>query len=134
MIAGCGAPIDYVVVCTCRRDIGLLAVYGGGELMVQSIEALGYCASVSGDICHIDVIDVAGNIVSAILLGGWLQFSPVISVLGFLFGIWVQMMWFDFDAFFGMVLGCRLCFILTLTLVLDGGGWGYFACGTLGGD
>jgi len=134
VIAGCGAPIDYAAACARRRDTGLLAAYGGGEPTVQSIEALGYRASVSGDTCHIDVIDAAGNIVSATPSGGWLQSSPAIPALGFPLGTRAQMMWLDPEAPSGMAPGRRPRSTLTPTLVLDGEGRGYLACGTPGGD
>jgi gamma-glutamyltranspeptidase/glutathione hydrolase len=46
-----------------------------------------------GDTCHLDVIDRAGNMVSATPSGGWLQSSPVIPGLGFALGTRAQMFW-----------------------------------------
>lgn len=133
-IAGCGAPIDYAAACARKRETGLLAAYGGGEPTVQSIEALGYRASVSGDTCHIDVIDADGNIVSATPSGGWLQSSPAIPSLGFPLGTRAQMMWLDPAAPSGLGPDRRPRSTLTPTLVLDKAGRGYLACGTPGGD
>src|SRR5947209_18209290 len=36
-----------------------------------------------GDTVHLDVIDAAGNMISATPSGGWLQGSPVVPGLGF---------------------------------------------------
>ncbi|MGH7120083.1 MAG: gamma-glutamyltransferase family protein [Acetobacteraceae bacterium] len=49
------------------------------------------------DTCHIDVIDRAGNMVSATPSGGWLQSSPVIPELGFCMGTRGQMFWLTAD-------------------------------------
>lgn len=48
---------------------------------------------IGNDTCHIDVIDRAGNMVSATPSGGWLQSSPVIPELGFCMGTRGQMFW-----------------------------------------
>jgi gamma-glutamyltranspeptidase/glutathione hydrolase len=48
-----------------------------------------------GDTCHVDVIDAAGNMVSATPSGGWLQSSPVIPSLGFGLGTRAQMFWLE---------------------------------------
>ncbi|MDQ2805055.1 MAG: gamma-glutamyltransferase, partial [Pseudomonadota bacterium] len=48
---------------------------------------------IGADTCHIDVIDQAGNMVSATPSGGWLQSSPVIPELGFPMGTRGQMFW-----------------------------------------
>ncbi|MEO3428748.1 gamma-glutamyltransferase [Pelagibius sp. CAU 1746] len=133
-IAGCGRPIDYGAACLRKRDAGLLSAYGGGEPTVQSIEKLGYQGSISGDTCHIDVVDAQGNMVSATPSGGWLQSSPAIPELGFPLGTRAQMMWLDPDAPSGLVPGQRPRSTLTPTLVLDGQKRSYLACGTPGGD
>ncbi len=51
--------------------------------------------TVSGDTCHIDVVDRWGNIISATPSGGWLQSSPTIPELGFCLGSRAQMFWLD---------------------------------------
>jgi gamma-glutamyltranspeptidase/glutathione hydrolase len=48
---------------------------------------------IGADTCHLDVIDRAGNMVSATPSGGWLQSSPVIPELGFCLGTRGQMFW-----------------------------------------
>lgn len=48
-----------------------------------------------GDTVHLDVVDAAGNIVSCMPSGGWLQSSPVIPELGFCLGSRMQMFWLE---------------------------------------
>ncbi len=48
-----------------------------------------------GDTVHLDVVDAAGNIVSCMPSGGWLQSSPVIPALGFCLGTRMQMFWLE---------------------------------------
>ena len=50
---------------------------------------------VSSDTVHVDVIDAAGNAVSAMPSGGWMQSSPVIPKLGFPLGSRAQMFWLE---------------------------------------
>jgi len=133
-IPGYGVPIDYEAACARKREAGLLAAYGGGEPTVQDIEAIGYRATVVGDTCHVDVVDAAGNMVSATPSGGWLQSSPAIPELGFPLGTRAQMMWLDPDAPSGFGPKRRPRTTLTPTLVLDGDGAARLACGTPGGD
>lgn len=61
--------------------------YGAGEPTVARLGASG------GDTCHVDVIDNAGNMVSATPSAGWLQSSPVVPGLGFPMGSRGQMFW-----------------------------------------
>lgn len=61
--------------------------YGAGEPTVARLGASG------GDTCHVDVIDSAGNMVSATPSAGWLQSSPVVPGLGFPMGSRAQMFW-----------------------------------------
>ncbi len=65
------------------------AALGTGEPTVAQMGAIG------GDTCHVDVIDAAGNMVSATPSGGWLQSSPAIPELGFCLGTRCQMFWLD---------------------------------------
>jgi gamma-glutamyltranspeptidase/glutathione hydrolase len=60
---------------------------GAGEPTVARLGASG------GDTCHIDVIDKAGNMVSATPSAGWLQSSPCVPELGFPLGSRGQMFW-----------------------------------------
>ena len=48
-----------------------------------------------GDTVHVDVVDAAGNMVSATPSGGWLQSSPTIPALGFCLGTRAQMFWLE---------------------------------------
>ena len=50
---------------------------------------------VRGDTVHFDIIDRAGNMISATPSGGWLQSSPVIPELGFGLGTRAQAFWLD---------------------------------------
>ena len=51
--------------------------------------------NVRGDTVHFDIVDRAGNMVSATPSGGWLQSSPVIPELGFCLGTRAQMFSLD---------------------------------------
>src|SRR6202012_3053133 len=57
-----------------REGVGAM---GAGE------HTLGRVGEVRGDTVHFDIIDQAGNMISATPSGGWLQSSPVIPQLGF---------------------------------------------------
>ncbi|MEM7188325.1 MAG: gamma-glutamyltransferase [Pseudomonadota bacterium] len=48
-----------------------------------------------GDTCHLDVVDAAGNLVSATPSGGWLQSAPAVPGLGFNLTTRGQMYWLD---------------------------------------
>ncbi len=125
---------DYKAATDRVRENGLLSAYGGGEPTVGEISSPGYLASVAGDTCHIDVVDDAGNMVSATPSGGWLQSSPVIPELGFPLGTRAQMTWLDDALPSRLAPGLRPRTTLTPTLVLDEEDRGYLACGTPGGD
>ncbi len=87
-----GAIEGFGGVVRLRRDEGpRLAVgsLGAGEPTV------GRMGEVAGDTVHFDIIDQAGNMVSATPSGGWLQSSPVIPELGFCLGTRAQMFWLD---------------------------------------
>lgn len=70
-------------------DEALKGAAGAGE------PTMARTGTVSGDTCHIDVIDRDGNMVSATPSGGWLQSSPVIPELGFCLGSRAQMFWLE---------------------------------------
>jgi gamma-glutamyltranspeptidase/glutathione hydrolase len=89
--------------------------------------------SMSGDTCHIDVVDRWGNIISATPSGGWLQSSPTIPELGFCLGSRAQMFWLDEGLPASLVPGARPRTTLTPTLVLRDG-VPVLACGSPGGD
>jgi gamma-glutamyltranspeptidase/glutathione hydrolase len=86
-----------------------------------------------GDTCHIDVVDAAGNMISATPSGGWLQSSPTVPGLGFCLGTRLQMMWLEPDSPTVLTPGLRPRTTLTPTLVLRDG-HPILACGTPGGD
>ncbi|HWB66874.1 MAG TPA: gamma-glutamyltransferase family protein [Mycobacteriales bacterium] len=61
--------------------------------LAEALAAIGTGEPTTGDTCHIDVVDRAGNLVSATPSGGWLQSSPCIPELGFCLGTRMQMFW-----------------------------------------
>ncbi len=87
IVDGYGAPVDYARLVAAGQAAGSLA--GIGE------PTTGREIPVSGDTCHIDVIDKDGNMVSATPSGGWLQSSPVIPELGFCLNSRAQMFWLE---------------------------------------
>jgi gamma-glutamyltranspeptidase/glutathione hydrolase len=89
--------------------------------------------TVSGDTCHIDVVDRWGNMISATPSGGWLQSSPTIPELGFCLGSRSQMFWLDEGLPASLVPGTRPRITLTPPLVLRDG-LPVMACGSPGGD
>ncbi|RNL83474.1 gamma-glutamyltransferase family protein [Halostreptopolyspora alba] len=86
-----------------------------------------------GDTCHLDVVDAAGNMVSATPSGGWLHGSPVIGNLGFPLGTRGQMFWLDPRSPSVIAPGKRPRTTLSPTLVTRAG-QGVLALGTPGGD
>lgn len=88
---------------------------------------------VRGDTCHVDVVDAAGNIISATPSGGWLSSSPAIPELGFCLGTRLQMCWLEPGLPSSLAPGRRPRTTLSPTLVLRGGE-PVLACGTPGGD
>lgn len=86
-----------------------------------------------GDTCHIDVIDAAGNMVSATPSGGWLSSSPVIPALGFSLGTRLQMAWLDGGVPGQLQPGKRPSTTLSPSMVLRDG-LPYMVFGTPGGD
>lgn len=129
-IAGHGGAVDYAAACARKRDAGLLAGYGGGEPTVARYDK----APVTGDTCHLDVVDRHGNMVSITPSGGWLQSSPAIPALGFPLGTRAQMVWLDAASPAAPAAGKRPRTTLTPTMVLRDDGSAYLACGTPGGD
>jgi len=103
------------------------AAAGAGEPTV------GRLGGTRGDTVHFDIIDQAGNMVSATPSGGWLQSSPVIPELGFCLGTRAQMFWLDEQHPAGLAPGKRPRTTLTPTLALRDGE-PYLAWGTPGGD
>jgi gamma-glutamyltranspeptidase / glutathione hydrolase len=100
---------------------------GAGEPTVSRTGA------VRGDTVHVDVVDAAGNMVSATPSGGWLQSSPTIPSLGFCLGTRAQMFWLEEGLPSSLVPGRRPRTTLSPTLGLRDGE-PRLAFGTPGGD
>jgi gamma-glutamyltranspeptidase/glutathione hydrolase len=119
----------------------------GGEIQVRRADALraavgsfgageptvGRLGEVVGDTVHFDIIDQAGNMVSATPSGGWLQSSPVIPELGFCLGTRAQMFWLDERHPAALRPGKRPRTTLSPTLALRNGE-PYLVWGSPGGD
>jgi gamma-glutamyltranspeptidase/glutathione hydrolase len=100
---------------------------GAGEPTIQA------SGTTRGDTCHLDVVDVWGNLVSATPSGGWLQSSPTIPELGFCLGTRAQMFWLEPGLASSLGPGRRPRTTLSPALALrDGEPW--LAFGTPGGD
>ncbi len=100
---------------------------GAGEPTV------GRLGGTHGDTVHFDIVDQAGNMVSATPSGGWLQSSPVIPELGFCLGTRAQMFWLEEGHPAALAPGKRPRTTLSPTLALRDGE-PYLAWGTPGGD
>ncbi|MEO3937496.1 gamma-glutamyltransferase [Dermatophilaceae bacterium Soc4.6] len=112
---------------------------GGAETHAARVDAtvgeptVAASGATRGDTCHVDVVDRAGNMVSATPSGGWLQSSPTIPGLGFCLGSRMQMFWLEDGLASSLAPGKRPRTTLTPTLVLRDG-VPYLACGSPGGD
>jgi gamma-glutamyltranspeptidase/glutathione hydrolase len=107
-----------------REAVGAM---GAGEPTV------GRFGEVRGDTVHFDIIDQAGNMISATPSGGWLQSSPVIPELGFCLGSRAQMFWLEEDHPAALAPGKRPRTTLSPTMALRDGE-PYLAWGSPGGD
>jgi gamma-glutamyltranspeptidase / glutathione hydrolase len=123
-IDGFGAVIEMRRAEGARAAVGSL---GAGEPTV------GRLGEVKGDTVHFDIVDRAGNMVSATPSGGWLQSSPVIPELGFGLGTRAQMFWLDEKHPAALAPGKRPRTTLSPTLALRDGE-PYLAWGSPGGD
>ncbi|PRX35046.1 gamma-glutamyltranspeptidase / glutathione hydrolase [Meinhardsimonia xiamenensis] len=94
---------------------------------------MAHLAPREGDTVHLDVIDAAGNMVSATPSGGWLQSSPVIPGLGFALNSRAQMFWLEEGLPSSLRPGARPRTTLTPSLALGPEGQ-RLAFGTPGGD
>ena len=110
-----------------RREEGRRRAAGAGEPTVAR------SGEMRGDTVHFDIIDQAGNMVSATPSGGWLQSSPVIPELGFCLGTRAQMFWLEEGHPAALAPGKRPRTTLSPTLALRDGA-PYLAWGTPGGD
>jgi gamma-glutamyltranspeptidase / glutathione hydrolase len=123
-VEGFGAVVQLKRAAGARAAVGAM---GAGEPTV------GELGEVNGDTVHFDIIDHAGNMISATPSGGWLQSSPVIPELGFGLGTRGQMFWIDEKHPGALAPGKRPRTTLSPTLALRDGE-SYLAWGSPGGD
>jgi gamma-glutamyltranspeptidase/glutathione hydrolase len=113
-----------------RREEGPRRAVGG---MGAGEPTVGRVGEMAGDTVHFDIIDQAGNMISATPSGGWLQSSPVIPELGFCLGTRAQMFWLEEGHPAALAPGKRPRTTLSPTLALRDGE-PYLAWGSPGGD
>ena len=123
-VAGFGAVIKL------RHEAGQREA---GGAMGAGEPTVGRFGEVRGDTVHFDIIDNAGNMISATPSGGWLQSSPVIPELGFCLGSRAQMFWLDANHPAALAPGKRPRTTLSPSLALRDGE-PYLAWGSPGGD
>jgi gamma-glutamyltranspeptidase / glutathione hydrolase len=123
-VEGYGAVIKLMRAEGARDAVGAM---GAGEPTV------GRLGEVRGDTVHFDIVDRAGNMISATPSGGWLQSSPVIPELGFGLGTRGQMFWLEENHPASLKPGKRPRTTLSPTLALRDGE-PYLAWGSPGGD
>jgi len=126
-IEGFGAVVKFPDRAPAAAGAAAAAAAGAGE------PTIGKLGGVRGDTVHFDIVDQAGNMVSATPSGGWLQSSPVIPELGFCLGTRAQMFWLEEGHPAALAPGKRPRTTLTPTLALRDGE-PYLAWGTPGGD
>jgi gamma-glutamyltranspeptidase/glutathione hydrolase len=123
-VEGFGSVIEQRTVQGGREAVGAM---GAGEPTV------GRFGEVRGDTVHFDIIDKAGNMISATPSGGWLQSSPVIPSLGFCLGSRAQMFWLEENHPAALAPGKRPRTTLSPSMALRDGE-AYMAWGSPGGD
>ena len=123
-VAGFGAVVKL------RREEGRRRAVGG---MGAGEPTVGRVGEMRGDTVHFDIVDAAGNMISATPSGGWLQSSPVIPELGFCLGTRAQMFWLEEGHPASLAPGKRPRTTLSPTLALRDGE-PYLAWGSPGGD
>jgi gamma-glutamyltranspeptidase/glutathione hydrolase len=121
-----GSIEGFGAVVKLRREAVPVAA-GAGEPTV------GRLGATRGDTVHFDIVDQAGNMVSATPSGGWLQSSPVIPELGFCLGTRAQMFWLEEGHPAALAPGKRPRTTLSPTLALRDGD-PYLGWGSPGGD
>ncbi len=125
-----GSVEGFGAVVKLRREEGQRRPVGG---MGAGEPTVGRIGEMRGDTVHFDIIDHAGNMVSATPSGGWLQSSPVIPELGFCLGTRAQMFWLEEGHPAALAPGKRPRTTLSPTLALRDGE-PYLAWGSPGGD
>jgi gamma-glutamyltranspeptidase/glutathione hydrolase len=125
-----GSVEGFGAVVKLRRQDGARHAVGG---MGAGEPTVGRMGEVRGDTVHFDIVDQAGNMVSATPSGGWLQSSPVIPELGFCLGTRAQMFWLEEGHPAALAPGKRPRTTLSPTLALRDGE-SYMAWGSPGGD
>jgi gamma-glutamyltranspeptidase/glutathione hydrolase len=125
-----GSVEGFGAVVKLRREDGQRRAVGG---MGAGEPTVGRIGEVRGDTVHFDIVDQAGNMVSATPSGGWLQSSPVIPELGFCLGTRAQMFWLEEGHPAALAPGKRPRTTLSPTLALRDGK-SYLAWGSPGGD
>jgi len=123
-VEGFGAIVKLRRAEGARDAVGAM---GAGEPTV------GRLGEVRGDTVHFDIVDRAGNMISATPSGGWLQSSPVIPELGFGLGTRGQMFWLEEGHPAALAPGKRPRTTLSPSLALRDGE-PYLAWGSPGGD
>jgi gamma-glutamyltranspeptidase/glutathione hydrolase len=123
-IEGSGAAIEL------RREEGQRTAVGD---MGAGEPTVGRFGEVRGDTVHFDIIDQAGNMISATPSGGWLQSSPVIPEIGFCLGSRAQMFWLQEGHPAALAPGRRPRTTLSPTMALRDGE-PYLSWGSPGGD
>jgi len=125
-----GSVEGFGAVVTLRREEGqrlAVGAMGAGEPTV------GRLGEVIGDTVHFDIVDRAGNMISATPSGGWLQSSPVVPEIGFCLGTRGQMFWLEEGHPASLAPGKRPRTTLSPTLALRDGE-PTLAWGSPGGD
>jgi gamma-glutamyltranspeptidase/glutathione hydrolase len=125
-----GSVANFGAVMKLRREEGQresVGALGAGEPTV------GRLGEVRGDTVHFDIVDQAGNMISATPSGGWLQSSPVIPEIGFCLGTRAQQFWLEENHPASLAPGKRPRTTLSPTLALRDGE-PYLAWGSPGGD
>jgi gamma-glutamyltranspeptidase/glutathione hydrolase len=125
-----GSVEGFGAIVKLRREEGQRRAVGG---MGAGEPTVGRIGEVRGDTVHFDIVDQAGNMVSATPSGGWLQSSPVIPDLGFCLGTRAQMFWLQEGHPAALAPGKRPRTTLSPTLALRDGE-SYLAWGSPGGD
>jgi gamma-glutamyltranspeptidase/glutathione hydrolase len=125
-----GSVANFGAVMKLRREEGQRASVGALGAGEPTVGRLG---EVRGDTVHFDVIDQAGNMISATPSGGWLQSSPVIPEIGFCLGTRAQQFWLEENHPASLAPGKRPRTTLSPTLALRDNE-PYLAWGSPGGD